>query len=112
MMRTTQDDTVYLVLEDFGKFGQAYRETDPKQADRKTMMSNLLSGQYERPVRIVAFSTAQGWARDADPNNPDPFDKKTKDKKDASEHNHGGLEKSSAMVSLGRIVSSLSRKIK
>ena len=64
MMRTTQDDTVYLVLEDFGKFGQAYRETDPKQADRKTMMSNLLSGQYERPVRIVAFSTAQGWARD------------------------------------------------
>ena len=26
------------------------------------MMSNLLSGQYERPVRIVAFSTAQGWA--------------------------------------------------
>ena len=63
-MSTFSDDSVYLVLEDFGKFGQAYRETDPKQADRKTMMSNLLSGQYERPVRIVAFSTAQGWARD------------------------------------------------
>jgi hypothetical protein len=36
-MRTTatpppvpsRDGTVYLVLDDFGKFGQAYRETDP-----------------------------------------------------------------------------------
>jgi hypothetical protein len=31
-MSTFSDDSVYLVLEDFGKFGQAYRETDPKQA--------------------------------------------------------------------------------
>jgi hypothetical protein len=59
-----QDDTVYLVLDDFGKFGQAYRETDPTQADRQTVVANLLSGQYERPLRIVAFNTAEGWARD------------------------------------------------
>ena len=64
MMRTTQDDTVYLVLEDFGKFGQAYRETDPSQADRQTVLFNLLSGQYESPIRIVAFNTKEGWARD------------------------------------------------
>jgi hypothetical protein len=25
----SRDGTVYLVLDDFGKFGQAYRETDP-----------------------------------------------------------------------------------
>src|SRR6266436_2201215 len=63
-MGTYQNDTVYLVLEDFGSLGQAYRETDPSQADRQTVLSNLLSGQYEHPLRIVAFNTTEGWARD------------------------------------------------
>ena len=36
----------------------------PRQADRQTVLANLLSGQYERPLRIVAFNTAEGWARD------------------------------------------------
>jgi hypothetical protein len=47
-----------------GSSGQAYRETDPTQADRQTVVANLLSGQCERPLRIVAFNTAEGWARD------------------------------------------------
>jgi hypothetical protein len=71
-MRTTttpppvprRDGTVYLVLDDFGKFGHAYRETDTAQADLQTVVANLLAGQYERPLRVVAFNTAQGWARD------------------------------------------------
>jgi hypothetical protein len=63
-MGTSQDDTVYLVLDDFGSLGQAYRETDPEQADRKTVLSNLVSGEYRRPLRIVAFNTTEGWARD------------------------------------------------
>ena len=63
-MDTFQDDTVYLVLQDFGGLGKAYGETDPSQADRQTVLSNLLSGQYERPLRIVAFNTTEGWARD------------------------------------------------
>jgi len=63
-MGTSQDDTVYLVLEDFGSFGKAYRETDLGQADRQTVLSNLLSGEYRRPLRIVAFNTTEGWARD------------------------------------------------
>jgi hypothetical protein len=63
-METSQDATIYLVLEDFGSLGQAYRETDPRQADRQTVLSNLLSGEYRRPVRIVAFNTTEGWARD------------------------------------------------
>jgi hypothetical protein len=55
---------VYLVLEDFGEFGRAYRETDPTRADRQSVLADLLAGQYERPLRIVAFNTAEGWARD------------------------------------------------
>ena len=58
------DGTVYLVLDDFGRFGRAWRETDEGEADRQTVIANLLSGQYERPLRIVAFDAAEGWARD------------------------------------------------
>ena len=63
-MGTFSDDTIYLVLQDFGKFGRAYRETDPSQADRQTVLANLLSGEYERAVRIVAFDTTRGWSGD------------------------------------------------
>jgi hypothetical protein len=58
------DGTVYLVLDDFGRFGRAWRETDEGKADRQTVVANLLSGQYEHPLRIVAFNAAEGWARD------------------------------------------------
>jgi hypothetical protein len=58
-------DAVYLVLDGFGKFGQADRETDPRQADRQTVLANVSSGQYERPpLRIAACKTAESWARD------------------------------------------------
>jgi hypothetical protein len=58
------DATVYLVLDDFGELGSAYRETDPAEADLQTVVAGLLSGQYQHPLRVVAFNTAQGWARD------------------------------------------------
>jgi hypothetical protein len=55
---------VYLVLDDFGRLGRAWRETDEAGASRPTLVRNLLEGQYENPVRIVAFNTAEGWSRD------------------------------------------------
>jgi hypothetical protein len=55
---------VYLVLDDFGHLGRAWRETDEAGANRATLVRNLLDGQYEAPVRIVAFNTAEGWSRD------------------------------------------------
>ena len=55
---------VYLVLDDFGRLGRAWRETDEAGANRATLVRNLLDGQYENPVRIVAFNTAEGWSRD------------------------------------------------
>jgi hypothetical protein len=59
-----RDGTVYLVLDDFGELGSAFRETDPAQADLTTVVADLLSGQYRHPLRVVAFNTAEGWARD------------------------------------------------
>jgi hypothetical protein len=55
---------VYLVLDDFGSLGRVWRETDEAGTDRVWMVRNLLEGQYENPVRIVAFNTAEGWSRD------------------------------------------------
>ena len=56
--------TFYLVLDDFGRLGRAWCETDEAGASRTTLVRNLLEGQYENPARIVAFNTVEGWSRD------------------------------------------------
>ena len=59
------DDTVYIVEDDFGaKLGRVYRETDSAQCDRETTLQDLETGQYNDPVRVVAFNTREGWSRD------------------------------------------------
>ena len=62
------DVDVHLVLCDFGRSGLAYVETDPTKADATTIVRNLLQGQYERPVRVVALNADEGWARDVSEN--------------------------------------------
>ena len=58
------DVTVYLVTEDFGPLGRAVLETDLAEADRETIIRNFISGQYDNPLRVVAFNTAEGWSSD------------------------------------------------
>ena len=58
-----QQDT-YLVLDDFGRIGRAWRETAEEATDRETVIRNLIAGEYSNPIRIVGFNTAEGWSRD------------------------------------------------
>jgi hypothetical protein len=58
------EDATYLVLNDFGALGKAYVETDPADGDRETIIRSLLSGQYDNPIRVVAFNAESGWSRD------------------------------------------------
>ena len=59
------DVTVYIVLNYFGsRLGRAYCETGEDETDESTTIENILSGQYSHPLRVVAFNTAEGWARD------------------------------------------------
>jgi hypothetical protein len=58
------EQDIYLVLDDFGRLGRAWRETDEAGTNGATLIRNLLDGQYENPVRIIAFNTAEGWSRD------------------------------------------------
>jgi hypothetical protein len=60
----TDDQSVYLVVDDFGKHGRAWRETDVEATDLETIIKGMLEGQYSNPVRIVGFNTAEGWSRD------------------------------------------------
>src|SRR5262245_22514697 len=58
------DVAVHIVLNDFGELGRAYVETDEAKADEETVLSNISSGEYSHPLRVVAFNIIEGWARD------------------------------------------------
>jgi hypothetical protein len=58
------DETVHLVIDSFGTNGTVYRETEIEKADVETIVGDLLSGQYNSPVRIVAFNTLEHWSED------------------------------------------------
>ena len=58
------DHDLHFVLCDFGKYGKAYIETDPSEADRDAIVRNMIDGQYGRPVRVIALNPAEGWSRD------------------------------------------------
>jgi hypothetical protein len=58
------DRTVYLVAEDFGRLGRAWREADFESTDLETVIQELLSDQYRNPICVVAFNTAERWSED------------------------------------------------
>ena len=60
----TDNQTVYLVQDDFGTLGQCWRETDITSADLESIIVGMLTDQYSDPVRVVGFNTAEGWSRD------------------------------------------------
>jgi hypothetical protein len=54
------DVDVYLVLDDFGRLGRAYRETDEEKADRRTIIRGIMEGSTTIPFA----SSPSGWSRD------------------------------------------------
>jgi hypothetical protein len=58
------DQTVYLVVDRLGGLGSVYRETEIERADLETVITDLMSGQFNDPVRVVAFNTLEHWAQD------------------------------------------------
>jgi len=58
------DQTVYLVAEDFGKSGRAWSDADSERTDLEAVIQDLLTGQYREPIRVVAFNTAERRSED------------------------------------------------
>jgi hypothetical protein len=52
----SDDQNVYLVVDDFGRSGRAWRETDVENTGLETVILDMLEGQYKNPVRVVALS--------------------------------------------------------
>src|ERR1700761_9738995 len=61
---SSNDQNVYIVVDDFGRNGRAYRETDVEAADFETTITDLMAGEYANPIRVVAFNTAEHWSED------------------------------------------------
>jgi hypothetical protein len=57
------DQTVYLVIDRFSS-GSVYRETEIERTDLETIISDFMTGQFNDPVRVVAFNTLEHWADD------------------------------------------------
>jgi hypothetical protein len=57
------DFDTYLVVDQFEKTS-VYREADEAEANRSDVIRLISDGQFNKPVRVVAFNLAEGWARD------------------------------------------------
>ena len=55
------DATLHFVLCDFGTLGNAYIETDPNEADRRTIVRGMVSGEYGRPLKVIAVQPDGTW---------------------------------------------------
>jgi hypothetical protein len=62
------DRDTCLVVNDFGRRGRAWCETDVEATDLETVIQDLLDGQFSEPVRVVSFNTGEGWSRDISAN--------------------------------------------
>ena len=60
----TDDVDVCLVLDELKTQGQVWREVDGSSANERAIIEWIIDGQFDRPVQIVAFNTAEGWSRD------------------------------------------------
>jgi hypothetical protein len=58
------DQTAYLVIDRFGRLGSVYQETEVERADLETVIAELMSGQFNDPIRVVAFNTLEHWSED------------------------------------------------
>lgn len=52
------------VHSDFGKTGRVYREAAEADATLESIIDDLLTGQFNNPVRVIASNTSEGWSRD------------------------------------------------
>jgi len=54
----------YLVVDEL-ETCSVYREADEVEANREDVIRQITQGQFNKAARVIAFNTAEGWARDA-----------------------------------------------
>jgi hypothetical protein len=66
----SDDQNVYLVVDDFGQFGRVWREADIEKTDLESVIQDLLEGQYNNPIGVFGINPAEGWSRRSPPTLP------------------------------------------
>ncbi len=56
--------THYFVLDDLGEYGCLFHERREHETSEATVIRHLIEGQFERPLKVVAFNAEEGWSRD------------------------------------------------
>jgi hypothetical protein len=59
----TDDVEIYVVLNQL-QTGRVWREIDEELANEAAVIEWIVEGQFDQPVRIVAFNSVEGWSRD------------------------------------------------
>ncbi len=57
------DQTIYMVVDTVGAQG-CCREAELERADLEEVISDLLDGRFNFPVRVIAYNTLEHWAED------------------------------------------------
>ena len=58
------DQTLYLVIDRVGGTGISRREIKVERTDLEAAICELMQGQFNDPIRVVAFNTLEHWAKD------------------------------------------------
>jgi hypothetical protein len=56
--------THYFVLDDFGDYGCIFHERREHETGEESVIRHLIEGQFNKPLRVFAFNTHEGWSRD------------------------------------------------
>ena len=58
------EHVTYLLLDEIGSYGPIWREMSDGEANEATIIDWIAQGQFDCPLRVVAFNTEEGWSRD------------------------------------------------
>src|SRR5262249_30612531 len=58
------EHTTYLLMDEIGDYGNLWREMSETETNKATIVQWIIDGQVNRPVRVVAFNTEDGWSHD------------------------------------------------
>ena len=58
------DQNVYLVVDDLGRFGRVWREAEVDHPDLETVIEDLLAGEYSNPIGVFGFNILEGRSCD------------------------------------------------
>ena len=58
-----EEHDVYVVEHDSRDSGRIWAAADSAASGFETVVMDLLTGQYAKPVRVVVFNVGEGWCR-------------------------------------------------